>query len=45
MFVVISPDYITPLFTETMGRVMLGVAGLLEFVGILVIQRILEIEV
>ena len=45
MFMVVSPDYITPLFTETMGRVMLGAAGLLEFIGILVIQRILNIEV
>jgi len=45
MFAVVSPGYITPLFTETLGRVMLGAAGLMEFVGILVIQRILDIEV
>ncbi len=45
MFAVVSPGYITPLFTDTVGRVMLGTAGLLEFVGILVIQRILDIEV
>lgn len=45
LFLVISPDYITPLFTETIGRVMLGAAAMLEFVGILVIQRILDIEV
>jgi tight adherence protein B len=45
MFLVVSPDYITVLFTETLGRVMLGAAGLLEFVGILIIQRILNIEV
>jgi tight adherence protein B len=45
MFLMFSPDYIMPLFTETLGRVMLGLAGLLEFIGILVIQRILDIEV
>lgn len=45
MFMVVSPDYIMPLFTETMGRVALGAAGLLEFIGVLVIQRILDIEV
>ncbi len=45
MFILISPGYINPLFTETFGRVMLGTAGLLEFVGVLVIKRILAIEV
>ncbi len=45
VFAVVSPAYISPLFTETLGRVMLGAAMLLEFVGILVIQRILDIEV
>lgn len=45
LFLVISPSYITLLFTETMGRVMLAVGGLLEVVGILVIRRILAIEV
>jgi tight adherence protein B len=45
MFLVVSPDYITPLFTDTLGRVMLGAAGFLEFIGVLVIQRILDIEV
>jgi len=45
LFFLISPDYIQPLFTETMGRVMLGAAVLLETVGILIIRRILDIEV
>lgn len=45
MFVLVSPGYINPLFTETIGRVMIGIAGLLEFVGVLVIKRILAIEV
>ena len=45
MFFVISPDYISLLFTETMGLVMLGVGVLMWVVGFLVIQRILNIEV
>jgi len=45
LFLVISPDYITLLFTETAGKVMLGIAVVLEAVGIMVIRRILDIEV
>ena len=45
MFLVISPDYITLLFTESAGKMMLGVAVVLEAVGIMVIRRILDIEV
>jgi tight adherence protein B len=45
MFMVISPEYMTVLFTETMGRVMLFVGGFLWAVGFLVIKRILAIEV
>jgi tight adherence protein B len=45
MFLLISPEYIMLLFTETLGRVMLGVGAVLEAVGVLVIRRILAIEV
>lgn len=45
MFLVVSPDYITTLFTDTMGQVALGMAVILETVGIFVIRRILAIEV
>lgn len=45
LFLLVSPDYITVLFTRTMGQVMLGIGALLETVGILIIQRILAIEV
>jgi tight adherence protein B len=45
MFLVISPDYIKPLFTVPMGRMMLGMSAFLETVGVIVIQRILSIEV
>lgn len=45
MFLLISPEYISTLFTTTFGKVMLGAAVLLEAVGIMVIRRILAIEV
>ena len=45
MFLVISPEYISLLFTETMGRVMLGISVVMETIGIIVIKRILAIEV
>lgn len=45
LFFVISPDYITPLFTETLGRVMIVAAIFLEAVGLMIIRRILNIEV
>ena len=45
MFLVISPDYITILFTHNAGRLMLGVAVVLELIGVMVINRIVAIEV
>ncbi|MEX1252754.1 MAG: type II secretion system F family protein [Dehalococcoidia bacterium] len=44
-FMIVSPEYIGLLFTESLGRIMLGVGILLETVGILIIRRILAIEV
>jgi len=45
LFLLVSPEYIQPLFTETIGKVMLTIALILETVGIMVIRRILAIEV
>lgn len=45
MFMVVSPDYITLLFTEGTGRLLLGVGVILEVVGVFIIRRILAIEV
>ena len=45
MFLVVSPDYISVLFTESMGKIMLGAAVVMEAVGIMIIRRILAIEV
>jgi tight adherence protein B len=45
LFEVMSPEYISPLFTTLVGKGMLGVGLVLEIVGLLIIQRILNIEV
>jgi tight adherence protein B len=45
LFLVVSPSYIKPLFTDPTGRMMLGVSAFLEIIGVLAIQRILAIEV
>ncbi|HEY7268953.1 MAG TPA: type II secretion system F family protein [Dehalococcoidia bacterium] len=44
-FSLISPGYMTPLFTTTMGHLLLIGAGTLEFFGVLLIKKILTIEV
>jgi len=45
LFQIMSPGYIEPLFTTFAGRLMIGVAVVLEVIGVMVIQRILDIEV
>lgn len=45
MFLLISPDYIGVLFTNGIGLMMLGVAAVLEAIGVFIIRRILDIEV
>jgi tight adherence protein B len=45
LFQIMSPGYIEPLFTTFVGRLMIGVAVVLEVIGVMVIQRILDIEV
>lgn len=41
----VNPDYVTPLFTDVMGRYMLGAAVLLQIVGAFVLWRIVNIKV
>lgn len=45
LFQVMQPGYISPLFFTVTGKLMLGGAVVLEVVGMLIIQRILDIEV
>jgi tight adherence protein B len=45
LFQLMQPGYISPLFFTVLGKVMLGVAVVLEVVGVMIIQRILNIEV
>ena len=44
-FNLISPEFAQLLFTDSLGRMMLGVAALLEVFGFWVISRIVNIEV
>ena len=45
LFMLMSPEYIMVLFTEPVGKMMLGVGLVLEIIGIVIIRRILDIEV
>lgn len=45
VFMIVSPEYMTVLFTENAGRIALGVAVVLESIGLIIIKRILAIEV
>jgi tight adherence protein B len=45
IFMVTSPGYIDPLFTTLLGKLLVGFAVVLETVGVMIIQRILDIEV
>ncbi len=42
---VISPDYFTPMFKETLGRIMLIMGGFSMLIGFSIIQKIVNIEV
>ncbi len=45
IFMVMNPSYMSLLFTELVGRVMIAIAVGLEFLGYLSIKRIMAIEV
>jgi len=45
LFQLLSPGYMEPLFTTLMGKFMIGAGIVLEVIGVMVIQRILNIEV
>ena len=45
LFQVMQPGYIGPLFTTLTGQALLVAAVVMEVIGILIIQRILNIEV
>jgi len=42
---VISPDYFTPMFHETLGIIMLAMGGFSMAIGFAIIQKIVKIEV
>ncbi len=45
LLLVIMPSMWSVMFTETIGRVLLGVALSLQFIGFLVMQRVMKIEI
>ncbi len=45
LFSILSPGYINPLFTTIIGKLLIGIAVILEVIGVMIIQRILSIEV
>jgi tight adherence protein B len=45
IFMVMNPSYMSLLFTEMVGRVMIAIAVGLELLGYLSIKRIMAIEV
>lgn len=45
LFMLINPDYMSLLFTETVGQILLLIAVGLEVIGFLVMKRVMAIEV
>ncbi|MCC7364049.1 MAG: type II secretion system F family protein [Dehalococcoidia bacterium] len=45
VFFVISPDFMKVMFTDSWGHMMLGGAAFMEFLGFMVIRKIVNIEV
>ena len=41
----INPEYMKPLYSQTVGYAMLGGAAFMEFVGVMIIKKIIAIEV
>jgi tight adherence protein B len=42
---IVNPDYVAPLFTTMMGRILLLVGGTLMGAGVFVMTRIVRIDV
>lgn len=42
---IVSPGYVTPLFKEPLGLMLLGIAGGMMLLGILIIKKMLEIDI
>jgi tight adherence protein B len=40
-----NPEYMEPLFVEPLGRIMLGVGGVMMLIGFMVIRKITDIKV
>ncbi len=45
MMLAISYDYMSPLFTDPAGRLLLILAATLDFIGIMIIRRIVTVDI
>jgi tight adherence protein B len=45
LFLLVNPDYMSVLFTDPVGRIILGLAGAWEVLGMVIIQRILAVDI
>ena len=41
---ILAPDYISSLFTDPRGQIMIGVAAVMEFIGAIIIKKIINIK-
>lgn len=44
ILMVVAPDYITTLFTDPRGQIMIGIAAVMEMIGALFIKKIINIK-
>lgn len=44
ILMIIAPDYISSLFTDPRGQIMIGVAAVMEFIGAIIIKKIINIK-
>jgi tight adherence protein B len=44
LFAVVNPDYMHPLFTETLGRILLAASAVLYVIGGIWMRKIVNVE-
>ena len=40
-----NPDYMMPLFTDPIGHIALGVAAVMQFIGYLIIKKMVAMKI
>jgi tight adherence protein B len=44
-FLLLSPEYVVVLVSDSIGKIMVGIGAVLMFIGIVMIKRIIKVEV